>query len=126
MSSERHCPETDSSRCSDSLTLSQGDLKEEWEEEFQEPERSRTSQDHDPQNQLNRALRDPQRLNRQSWILKGSEIDRLHTRCCTLAWDFCWNLNNWSRGISDFIACLWELFPSTGVALSSLDMRVCS
>ena len=33
----------------------------------------------------------------------------------TLAWRFCWTLNNWSEGVSNIFAYSWDHFSPTGV-----------
>lgn len=37
----------------------------------------------------------------------------------SLAWGFCWNLNNVSRCVYDSFACSWKLYPPIGYLVQS-------
>lgn len=65
-----------------------GEPSRRQEEGLQEPEDSRTPQEHCPQHQLGRAQRGSQRLKQQLLSLPGSALGPLLTCCGDLAWDF--------------------------------------
>lgn len=64
-------------------------------------------------------------LKEKPWSLRGSELDILHMYYGGLLLDIGWTPNTGSGGFSE--SCLLRgLFPSYLVALSKLNMRICT
>lgn len=90
------------------------------EEELFKPERLRTPQECNPQNQLNQAHRGSQRLKQQSLSLHRSVLSHLQICCGYLLWGFCGLPNSGSGGVYGFFLGTFFLL------LSCLNMRVCA
>lgn len=116
LSSERHYPATDGSRCKDphpNTRWSQGNPIEEVEEGFQEPEKLSTLQESNPQHQLSRAHRVSHTLKQLSEGLYGSELSPLNIPYYCIAWCSFGMTNCGSRNNSNsFLGYAWDhLFP---------------